>query len=83
MFTDSEIKEYILMYISRKIETLQVDYERSYRSFTETQVDSLDLIELIIAKVRIDLIAEVEKDIMRIYGVNPSRKEKAITSQNK
>ena len=83
IFTDQQITEYVLMYLNRKTDKLIQDYNGSLQAYLDNPVDSLDLIELIIAKVRLDLIGELEHDIMRFYRVDPAPKDSDATSQKK
>lgn len=75
MFTDEQKAQYILMYLQKKLDALNFDYIRCFETFLEASIDDLDLIELVIAKVRIDLITEVEKDIMRFYRMESAPKD--------
>lgn len=82
-FTKDQIADYVQMYLARKVETLANDYIIALATFTGKTSDDLDLLELVLAKVRNNLIAEVERDIMRFYRVDPAPKDSDATSQKK
>jgi len=71
------------MYLARKTDALAADFKNSLEAFLEDALDNLDLIELVISKVRLDLISELERDIMKLYRVDPSREDNSLTSQKK
>lgn len=83
MFSDAEIAQYVLSYLARKYDTLSADYLTCFESFVNAPADDLELIELVIAKVRLNLISEVEADIMKLYRDTPAPKDKDQTSQKK
>ncbi len=82
--TDKRKIEIIWMYVLRKADDLLYDYKNMHNNYTMKLCDELEYLDLITAKVRLDLFEELERDIINIIGDRYHPKEKRYpTSQKK
>lgn len=68
MLTNDQKIVAIQEYLLRKVDSVANAYSVAVADFLEAQTDILDMIEVINAKVRLDLLSEFERDIINIIG---------------
>lgn len=68
MLTNEQKVIAIQEYLLKKVDNVAYAYSVAVLDFMEANNDILDMIEVINAKVRLDLLSEIERDILNIIG---------------
>lgn len=68
MLSNKRKLELLWAYILRKGDDMVYDYKNLHNHTYMRQSDELDYLDLITAKVRMDLFEELERDIINIIG---------------